>query len=56
MHLLTPNGFSKIALLVRAVKHQNVIPDINAFCSLHEMHTQLKNAMDNGKGHQIFWM
>lgn len=38
MHHLMPNGISKIALFVWAVKSQKLNPDIKAFCVLHEMH------------------
>ena len=31
------------------MKSQNVIPDIKAFCALHEMHTQFRNKMVDGK-------
>jgi len=49
MHHLTLNGIAKIALFIWAVKSQDVNLDIRAFCSLHEMHTQFRNKMVEGK-------
>ena len=49
MHHLTPNGIAKIALFVWAVKSQRANLDIGEFCNLHEMHTQLRNKMVDGK-------
>ena len=49
MHHLTPNGIAKIALFVWAVKCQDANLDIRAFCALHEMHTQFRNKMVEGK-------
>jgi hypothetical protein len=49
MHHLTPNGIAKIALFIWAVKSQKTNLDIGAFCNLHEMHTQFRNKMVDGK-------
>lgn len=49
LHHLTPNGICKIALFIWAVKCQIVEPDVVAFCSLHEMHTQFKHVDIHGK-------
>jgi hypothetical protein len=49
MHHLTPNGIAKIALFIWAVKSQKANLDIGAFCNLHEMHTQFRNKMVDGK-------
>lgn len=49
VHHLTPNGISKIALFIWAVKSQGVNPNIKAFCALHEMHTQFRNKPVDGK-------
>jgi len=49
VHHLTPNGIAKIALFIWAVKSQNVNLDIGAFCTIHEMHTQFRNKIVDGK-------
>ena len=49
MHHLTPNGIAKIALFIWAMKSQDANLDIRAFCALHEMHTQFRNKMVEGK-------
>jgi hypothetical protein len=49
MHHLTPNGIAKIALFIWAVKSQRGNLDIGAFCSIHEMHTQFRSKMVDGK-------
>ena len=49
MHHLTPNGIAKIALFIWVVKCQDVNLDIRAFCALHEMHTQFRNKIVDGK-------
>ena len=49
IHHLTPNGIAKIALFIWAVKSQDVNLDIRAFCALHEMHTQFRNKIVDGK-------
>ena len=49
MQHLTPNGIAKIAVFIWAVKSQDVNLVIRAFCSLHEMHTQFRNKMVEGK-------
>lgn len=49
MHHLTPNGIVKVALFIWALRCQDVTPDIAAFCALHEMHTQFKQKVVDGK-------
>jgi hypothetical protein len=49
MHHLTPNSMTKIALFIWAVKSQRGNLDIRAFCSIHEMHTQFRSKMVDGK-------
>jgi hypothetical protein len=49
MHHLTPNGTTKIALFIWAVKSQRGNLDIGAFCSIHEMHTQFQSKIVDGK-------
>jgi hypothetical protein len=49
MHHLTPNGIAKIALFIWAVISQRGNLDIGAFCSIHEMHTQFRSKMVDGK-------
>jgi hypothetical protein len=49
MHHLTPNGMAKIALFIWTVKSQRGNLDVGAFCSIHEMHTQFRSKMVDGK-------
>jgi hypothetical protein len=49
MHHLTPNGIAKIALFIWTVKSQRENLDIGAFYSIHEMHTQFRSKMVDGK-------
>ena len=49
MHHLTPNGIAKIAHFIWAVKSQDVNLDIRALCALHEMHTQFRSKVVDGK-------
>jgi hypothetical protein len=49
MQHLTPNGMTKIALFIWAVKSQRGNLDIGAFCSIHEMHIQFRSKMVDGK-------
>jgi hypothetical protein len=49
MHHLTSNGIAKIALFIWAVKSHRGNLDIGDFCSVHEMHTQFRSKMVDGK-------